>query len=295
MKRRTFLQATSAAAIAAISTSSRAFSFLQEASKKAWENPDPHTASMITRTLQAIKKHNIAKEPIGKAIVKIGSYYVGVPYEGGTLEGPGEEVCRVKLGGLDCVTFFESMLNFARTGRSGLLTEEDFFANMIHTRYRGGKVDGYASRLHYTSDWILDNVKKGVVTDISKELGGKKHTFVLNFMSKHPEYYPSMKGVEADKILMAENKIRQHTFHVIPKEDVRGIKKQLQDGDIVCFVSGVEGLDFGHTGLIYVDDNLDRRLMHASSTHKKVLIDAPIDEYIESVEKHKGLVVVRPL
>ncbi len=296
MDRRTFIQLTGLAGVTALATQSTALSLIQEATNnKKWATPSPHTQSLINRTLKAIEKHNINDLPIGKAIGRISQFYVGTPYKGGTLEGPGEEVCRVELGGLDCVTFFESMLNFARTGRSGLLTSDDFFQNIIFTRYRGGKVDGYSSRLHYTSDWIVDNVKKGVVKDISKELGGKEHTFNLNFMTSHPEYYPGMKGSEKDKMLMIENRMRSHTFHVIPKEDVRSNMKMMQTGDIVCFTTGVEGLDFGHTGLIYVNDDLERRLLHASSDKEKVLIDIRIDEYIESVEKHKGLVVLRPL
>ena len=39
-------------------------------------------------------------------------------------------------------------------------------------RYRGGKRRGYASRLHYFSEWISDGARRGLVRDLGAELGG---------------------------------------------------------------------------------------------------------------------------
>ena len=60
-------------------------------------------------------------------------------------------------------------------------------------RYRDGVIDQYPSRLHYFSDWIYDNVKKGIVEDVTEEIGGKKIKFNLNFMSTHPDSYKHLK------------------------------------------------------------------------------------------------------
>lgn len=67
----------------------------------------------------------------------------------------------MNLTGLDCVTFFENVLDMARIFRQGKYEFDDLLAAVTHTRYRGGKLDGYLSRLHYTADWIHDNVAKG--------------------------------------------------------------------------------------------------------------------------------------
>ena len=41
-------------------------------------------------------------------------------------------------------------------------------------RYRGGKRRGYASRLHYFSEWISDGARRGLVRDLGKELAAPR-------------------------------------------------------------------------------------------------------------------------
>ena len=39
-------------------------------------------------------------------------------------------------------------------------------------RYRGGRLAGYPSRLHYFTDWLLDNERRGLIEIITADLGG---------------------------------------------------------------------------------------------------------------------------
>ena len=41
-----------------------------------------------------------------------------------------------------------------------------------YIRYRGGKKDGFSSRLHYALDWIYDNERKGIIKNITADLKG---------------------------------------------------------------------------------------------------------------------------
>src|SRR5437899_11739715 len=113
------------------------------------------------------------------------------PYVAATLElYEDREVCSVNLRGLDCVTFFESSLAFARMLRRGGRTPEALLAEIIFTRYRGGRLTDYVSRLHYLSDWFFDNAHKGVVRLTTPELpGATRFIKRVNFMSTHPEAY----------------------------------------------------------------------------------------------------------
>ena len=87
------------------------------------------------------------------------------------------EVCSVDFRGLDCVTFFELALAFARILKPRILkrgerTPDALLAEVTFLRYRGGQLTDYASRLHYLSDWFSDNQAKGVVRLIAPELPG---------------------------------------------------------------------------------------------------------------------------
>ncbi len=64
---------------------------------------------------------------------------------GGVLDqNPNQEICTVDLTSLDCVTFFESTLDFARMLKKGETTPESLIKEVSFTRYRGWR----SARLH---------------------------------------------------------------------------------------------------------------------------------------------------
>src|SRR5688572_1620692 len=99
-----------------------------------------------------------SKLPIGECMKRVAMELEGTPYVGFTLElGADREVCAVNLEGLDCVTFFENTLGFARMLKKGGSTRQAMVDEITYTRYRGGKLTDFTSRLHYTNDWMHDN------------------------------------------------------------------------------------------------------------------------------------------
>ncbi len=100
-------------------------------------------------------------EQLAELMGNLGMLLLGTKYEGGTLEGPGAEVCRADLTGLDCVTFFENALGMARILKKGTPTFDAFLRELTFTRYRGGALTDYTSRLHYTAEWMGDNCSSG--------------------------------------------------------------------------------------------------------------------------------------
>lgn len=249
--------------------------------------------SQAMRQARADGWHKLA---VGEAMGQIGLLFVGTPYVGGTLEGEGMEQCRIDLTGLDCVTFFENTLDMARIVKKNKYAFEDLQKEVLFTRYRGGVLADYTSRLHYTSEWISDNVAKGVVQDMTRELGGVIFVNTVNFMSTHPQYYAPLKQDEAlqAKIGAIEERINATTRYFIPKDRIVNIESQLQTGDIIAIATSKEGLDYAHTGMIYKDDAGVAHLFHASSQKKKVVMDVSVSEYVNSVKSHTGITVVRP-
>jgi hypothetical protein len=94
--------------------------------------------------------------PIGERIVAIGKSLLGTRYVNYTLEIDDHvEAPSVNMGGLDCWTFFEISVGFARMleMKSGNYTPNDLLAMIELDRYRGGRCDGsYTSRLHFHAD-----------------------------------------------------------------------------------------------------------------------------------------------
>jgi N-acetylmuramoyl-L-alanine amidase-like protein len=240
-------------------------------------------------------KENWRDLPFGDIVGMVGYEFLGTPYKAGTLEGD-SEICRVLLGGVDCVTFFETSLAIATMIMKKKYSPENLILRVTHTRYRGGIQDKYLSRLHYTSDWIYDNIQKGIVYDVTEEMVGVPFKPEVNFMSTHSQYYKPLKENPdlVGKIKEIETDINSREYYYIPKDKVAMIESLLLTGDIVAICTDINGLDYGHLGLIYTDKDDTARLLHASSEQKKVVLDDTISNYLARNKKQTGITILRP-
>ena len=99
----------------------------------------------------------LTKKPINEVVIEIAKSFLGADYAANTLEAPGKEQLLINLHTLDCVTFYENSLVLARCIKKNTMTFEDYKKELQFVRYRGGIIDQYPSRLHYTSDYFFDN------------------------------------------------------------------------------------------------------------------------------------------
>jgi hypothetical protein len=252
---------------------------------------------VFERVLALARKHTWRTLPIGERIGAIGLALLHTPYVAATLEVGDQEVCSVDLHHLDCVTFYETAVGFARMLKVGGVTPRALLAQVRFTRYRGGRVNGYASRLHYTSDWFADNVRKRVVREVTGELPGAARLEThVNFMSTHPAAYPALAGDPAlvRAIARIEDRINGRATAYVPKERVADAQSSLMTGDVVGITTSIDGLDCSHTGLCYRDEQGRLRLLHASTTAREVTLDDELTAYLARVRTHTGVIVARP-
>jgi hypothetical protein len=245
----------------------------------------------------AVEK-NLAEKPIGDIITEIGKSFIGTNYEASALEKSGEEQLVINFSGLDCTTFLETALALARCIKLGKTSFEDYQKELANIRYRSGIIDKYPSRLHYFSDWIFDNQKKGIIKDITKNLDGDFIKFKLNFMSAHPQSYKQLK--ENPEFIPAikkqEAEISEREYFYIPKDNVSQIENKIENGDLIAFATNIKGLDISHTGIAYKKDDGRIYLLHAPSEGTKVQITKnPLPEYLNKIKKHTGIIVLKPL
>lgn len=244
----------------------------------------------------AVSKQWIAR-PINEVIAEVGKTFLGTEYVANALEMPGEERLVVNMRGLDCVSFYENALVIARCIKKNKMTFEDYKKELQFIRYRGGIIDGYPSRLHYTSDYIYDNDRKGVWKNVTKDLGGISFVKTLNFMSTHPDKYRQIRESEKVKamILAMEQEISKRTMFYIPKNRVAAISGKLREGDIIGTTTDIEGIDTSHTGILIREDG-KLHFMHAPLSGKKVQIsDLEFHDYLASNKRQTGIMVARPL
>lgn len=247
------------------------------------------------------KVYSAVRDDIGKPmpelVVKIAQQFLGTEYVAGTLEKE-PEALQMYLDQTDCILFVELCSCLALTYK-GLYIEqagdgktftvggepslrkaspsyELLCHNIQNMRYRLGKIDGYSSRIHYTSEWILQNQTNGIITEYTAVLG-KEHPQKFSYMSKHPSSYKQLKNDPemVKKIASCEKQIEsQAPFYIITQEDLRKpeIISQIKSGDIVTFISTVDGLDLAHVAIAFETDG-QMHFIHASSAAMKVIVE----------------------
>jgi hypothetical protein len=256
---------------------------------------------VFDRILQKADSGKWRSLPIGQLMGKIALELKGTPYVAGTLElNIDKEVCSADLTGLDCVTFFETTLDFARMIKKGGRSPEALLAEIKFTRYRGGALGDYSSRLHYTKDWLYDNENKHVIEVLSTLPGAEPFPQKVGFMTNHPERYKQL-AAHPDLIpsmKRQESMINRRSLTCIPLDKIAIVESLLKTGDIVGVCTDSPGIDIAHTGLVFRDENGIAHFMDASSKKNvmKVTIEpGPISETFTWSKRLTGAVFARPL
>ena len=227
----------------------------------------------------------------------------GTPYKGFTLEIDDHiEAPSANFDGVDCWTFFETSLAFARMldEPQEAWTPQTLLRYIELDRYRGGTCTGsYLSRLHYLEDWLRDNSRRGLVQDLTRQLGGVRvaHSAVemtVNWRSyRYLRNNPALRSGIRD---MEKDVSRLDLLH-IPKDRVSAIESQLRSGDII----GITTYDGGKIGTSHVGIAVRQpdgiHFMHASAprNYGKVVLDSRLTEYLSRFRTNAGILVARPL
>lgn len=248
-------------------------------------------------TMDRAVRERLDKLAIGDRMVRLGRWFLGTEYIPHTLEVSGPERLVVNLRQLDCVTYLDNTLAMARLLDSGVApTFDDFLAELRRIRYRDGEIDGYASRLHYFSEWISNNEELGLLRDVTEQIGGVPTDERVDFMSSNADAYRQLESAEElERIREIERRLSARTRHYIPEDRIADVAALIQDGDIIAATSSIEGLDVAHTGMaLWVEGRL--HLMHAPLVGKDVQIsDVPLAERILRIDGQDGIMVARPL
>lgn len=256
----------------------------------------PEDRVIYEKLLRTVFRERAAAKTIGDLLLYVGTHFLGAPYATDTLETEGEESLVINLREFDCVTFVENSLVIAGIIKSGETSFAHYACRLKMVRYRNGVLKGYPSRLHYFTDWLYDNGKKGVVKEVTGEIGGKEVHKEIDFMTGHPEKYPGLRAAESYRKMRAvEKRLSLRPYFLLPKTEVRDSEEMIQNGDIIAITARREGLDVLHVGLAH---RIGKRmhLLHASETEGKVVVSrTTLHEYLRRSTARSGIMVARAL
>jgi hypothetical protein len=227
-------------------------------------------------------------------IVEIGKDFLSTPYVEKTLEIPGPEQLVIDLQGVDCTTYVETVVTLARMAEMKNFSIETFENELEQLRYRDGINNGYSSRLHYFSDWIYENEQKGILKDITQEIGGSPYPNAPSFMSENPKFYRQLADpVNLTEIKTTETAIKDRSYFYIPKAEISKLEMNIKSGDLIAITTSMPNLDIVHTGFA-IEKNGRIHLLHASSKSMQVEIsEKPLADYLAGNKSQSGIIVSR--
>ena len=226
----------------------------------------------------------------------IAKLFLKTPYLSGTLDRDSVERVVVRLDSVDCTTFVETITALTLCINKNESKLSDFFKGIENIRYRKGICDGYASRLHYFSEWILDNQKRGIIEEIQPTNLIKEELRTINFMSCNTHKNGIKDNAVLSEIKATECFLSSLPFRYIPKNKITHLTTNIvSEGDIIAIVTDIEGLDISHVGFAtFIEGEI--HLLHASSAKNEVIIDAlNLNDYLAKYKHHIGIKIVIPL
>jgi len=253
----------------------------------------PEDRKAFDNKIQDLK--SIPSQDAGELLVEIGKTFIGTPYVAGTLEVSEIESLVINFRGLDCTTFVENVLAFGMLFKNGSPEFDSYTEILQRIRYRDGQLNGYASRLHYFSEWISNNEQKGLVKNMTPTMGGVRIEKARNFMTAHRELYPHLESSENYKeMIQIEKALLEQPLYYLPKKELASYEKNIQHGDIIALATGIKGLDVTHTGIASREADGRIYLLHASSKGQVELSKAPLTAYLAGIKNNIGILVARP-
>lgn len=235
-----------------------------------------------------------AKETLSKTMLEVAEQFLGKPYVPATLEKTPESLV-INLEEFDCFTLVENVLALSLAKHSPETGLDSYREYLQLLRYRNGVIDGYASRMHYFTDWALQATENGILVNITEEVGEEQEK-PIDFMSANRKLYPALATDDKAlaEIVKAEKALNECPFFYVPKAKFSSVEEQIEEGDIIAFTSVIKGLDVNHEG-IAVRKGRKLHLLHASLDEKKVIISKEtLQQYLDRIKKHSGIMIFRP-
>jgi hypothetical protein len=249
------------------------------------------------------ERENWRQLPIGQRTIRVAREMVGTPYVNYSLEVDNRiESPVVNLTGMDCWTFYENALAFARMlhFKPAPYKPQDMLHMIEVERYRDGVCTGnYLSRMHHLEEVFYDNQRRGFATNITPRIPGavrlQRQIQEMTVQWKNYRYLKSNPSLIAPMGKIEAQVSRLPVYHV-PTAKVRNAEAYLRDGDICAITTHDSSGYTSHVGLILRMNNR-AYFAHATSDRDKgrmTIIDRPISDYVSENKKHAGIIICRP-
>lgn len=233
-----------------------------------------HCGNDSIRVMELIEKAKRA-ENYGDRIVLAAKALEDTPYASAA-DNDTEGTIMIRLDSLNQREFINMVLAAAKTVGLTSPSLRDFEKNLENISRKKGKDEGFASQFIYGADWIVDNVFRGNIKEMTEYLdGGSYKTKTLDYVTRHADQFPAMAdSVTAEKVRVAEFGYRSHRIPHLKKQSIgnKNVKELLKPGDIIIMSPMDEDFDIYDIGIVSIE-NGEPTLIHISREKGAVTVD----------------------
>ena len=228
----------------------------------------PQPRGLDRRCVEKLLSKTRNDHAVGSRVEHLSRHFIGHSYKQSPLIGSADaaEVFTASFVGFDCVTYIETILALA------LASKVDDVGDWLRKiRYERGSIQ-WDQRNHYISQWISNNIRNGVIGQISMP--------VVPIVSRQRNLNV-VPGLAARRVIVK----------CVAKAAIRRLEPHLQTGDLIFFVSTRKNLDVFHAGIIVRDG--ENILMRHASRSQDAVVEQQLNEFIKA-NRMAGVVVMRP-
>lgn len=233
-----------------------------------------HCPQDSVKAMELVEKAATGKT-YGQRIVEAAKALQGIPYAP-SADNDSLGTLVVRLDSLNQREFIYMALAAAKTAELTVPTLREFERNLENVSRKKGKDEGFASQFLYGADWIVDNVYRGNLKEMTEYLdGGSYRTKTLDYVSRHPEQFPAMSdSLTAEKVKVTEYGYRSHRIPHLKKQSIgnKNVKELLQDGDIIIMSPMDSDFDIYDIGIVTIE-NGEPTMIHISREKGEVVVD----------------------
>lgn len=184
-----------------------------------------------------------------------------------------EGTIMINMHGFDRLGFANTVMAIAKASMQSLPRVNEFERFYEELSRRKGEDDGFPSQLFYGAEWIVDNIYRGNLKEMTEYIGGGGFkTKTLDYLSRHKSEFPALEDPEIyDKVRMNEMGYRSHRIPHLKKQSIgnKSIHELMLDGDLIMMLSPEIDYDIYDIGIVEMKDG-EPYLIHISHENGRV-------------------------
>ncbi len=225
-----------------------------------------HCAEDTIKVSELLRKTAEHGGTLGERCVFVAKELAGTPWAQ-PADNDEKGTIMINLHGLDRLGFVNTVMAIAHASTQKLPRVKEYERFYEQFSRRKGQDDGFASQLFYGAEWIVDNIYRGNLKEMTEYVGGggfKVKTF--DYMTRHRDEFPALKDQAVfDAVRMNEMGYRSHRLPHLKKQSAgnKPLHELMLDGDIILMLSSDIDYDIYDIGFIEMKDG-EPYLIHIS-------------------------------